>query len=289
MSVKRLIPSSSSRIAATTVLSILLACTQAAHDGDDDRPGSDGMIGIAGDNSGARRVLDLTHGLSPDSLYWPSGSPFEFAVDSWGHDENGNWYAAAHFASSEHLGTHLDAPIHFAAEAWTSDQIPIERLVGRGLLVDISARAATDADTALQPADLESWEAEHGRIQPGAIMLIRSGWSSHWPDWNAYYGSQDPFDTSTLHFPGISAAAARLLVARGVFGVGIDTASIDPGADPGFSAHRVLAAAGIFNLENLIGLQELPERGFQIVALPIKITGGTGGPARVIALVPGWE
>lgn len=231
-------------------------------------------------------IVDLTHPLSPDSLYWPNGVPFEFERQDWGYSETGEWYAMARFATPEHLGTHLDAPIHFSADGWTNAAIPVDRFIGPAVVIDIGDRAANDGDTTLLAADIEAWETQHGSIPAGALVVVRSGWSDRWPDWNRYYGSDDPFDTTTLHFPGVSPQAAAIIVERGASGVGIDTASIDPGNDLEFRAHRVLAAANLFNLENLTGLDQLPNSGATLLALPIKIEGGTGGQARVVALLP---
>ncbi len=231
-------------------------------------------------------LVDLTHALSPDSLYWPNGEPFEHERQGWEFDTDGNWYAMARFSTPEHLGTHLDAPIHFAAAGWTSAKIPVDRFLGPAVVVDISERAAMDIDTTLQPSDLAAWEARHGTMPEGSILLVRTRWSERWPNWSSYYGSDDAFDTTTLHFPGVSAEAAKAIVDRSVVGVGIDTASIDPGNDVAFRAHRVLAAANIFNLENLTDLDTLPESGAMLLALPIKIADGTGGPTRVLGVVP---
>lgn len=231
-------------------------------------------------------LVDLTHPLSPDSLYWPNGSPFEYERQVWGAREDGQWYAMGYFSTPEHLGTHLDAPIHFAENGITNAAIPVEHFFAPAVVVDISARADEDPDTTLQAADIDAWEAEHGAVPEGAIILVRTNWSSRWPDWNAYYGSEDPFDTTTLHFPGVSPEGAARVVESGAVGVGIDTASIDPGNDTAFDAHRVLAEAQLFNLENLMNLDRLPEAGAWIVALPAKIEGGSGAPARVVALVP---
>ena len=232
-----------------------------------------------------RPVIDLTHPLSPDSLYWPTGQPFESERLAWGVNDAGYWYASGAFSSPEHLGTHLDAPVHFSEDGWTSADIPIERLIGPGALIDISTRADDDADAVLRPDDVIGWEANHGTIPEQAIVIIRTGWSAHWPSWERYYGSATPMDVATLHFPGVSPEAARLLVERGVAGVGIDTASIDPGADVGFRTHQVLGAANIFNLENLTNMDDVPPTGFTVIAMPMKIAGGTGGPARVVAEV----
>lgn len=231
-------------------------------------------------------LIDLTYPLSPESIYWPTGEPFRHERLAWGQSEGGYWYAAASFSSPEHLGTHIDAPIHFAEHGWTAADIPIDRLVGPGALIDISSRAEHAPDTTLRPTDIEGWERTHGSVPRSGIVIVRTGWESRWPDWSAYYGTDTPMDVATLHFPGVSPDAARLLVDRGVAGVGIDTASIDPGSDTGFSTHQVLAAAGLFNLENLTNLAGLPDQGFVVLAMPMKIAGGTGGPARVVAQVP---
>ncbi len=283
-------PTSSSRYVAVAAIAGLVAgvlATMAISGGGE--PAVDNREPFGGldlRNPEAWRLVDLTHALSPDSLYWPNGEPFEHERQGWEFDADGNWYAMARFSTPEHLGTHLDAPIHFAAGGWTSAEIPAERFLGAAVVVDISERAAADPDATLQPGDLEAWEARHGAVPEGSILLVRTRWSERWPNWSDYYGSDDPFDTTSLHFPGVSAEAAAAIVERGVIGVGIDTASIDPGNDVAFRAHRVLAAANIFNLENLRELGELPENGATLLALPIKIADGTGGPARVLALVP---
>ncbi len=283
-------PASSSRYVAVAAVTGLIAgalATITISGREDPVVGGPNLdVGIDLRNPDGWRLVDLTHALSPDSLYWPNGDPFEHERQGWEFDADGNWYAMARFSTPEHLGTHLDAPIHFAAGGWTSAEIPAERFLGAAVVVDISERAEGAPDATLQPADLETWEARHGAIPVGSILLVRTRWSARWPNWTEYYGSDDPFDTTSLHFPGVSAAAAAAIVERGVVGVGIDTASIDPGNNTAFPAHRVLAAANIFNLENLMQLDELPENGATLLALPIKIADGTGGPARVLAVVP---
>jgi len=261
-----------------------VACT-AAVTVDPDSPAPEAVAAAPLSLSGAT-LVDLTHPLSPDSLYWPNGSAFEYEREIWGEREDGKWYAMGRYATPEHLGTHLDAPIHFAPGVWANAEIPVERFFGPAVVIDIADRAATDPDTTLSVADVEAWEATHGPVPEGAIVLVRTGWSTRWPDWNAYYGSDDPLDTTTLHFPGFSPEAAAALVARAVHGVGIDTASIDPGNDTAFDAHRVFAAGQLYNLENLTNLEQLPESGAYLIALPIKIAGGSGGQARVIAVLP---
>ena len=234
---------------------------------------------------GEAKLIDLTYPLSPDSLYWPTGSRFEHQQLNWGMSEGGYWYASAAFSSPEHLGTHLDAPIHFGENGWANADIPIERLFAHGVVIDITSKSNASADVTLSVDDIEAWEQRNNTLQEGSIVIVRTGWASGWPDWETYYGSSTPTDVATLHFPGISPEAAQALVNRGIFGVGIDTASIDPGNSSTFEAHQILAAANVFNLENLTNVDGLPEAGFDIIALPIKIKGGTGGPARVVAIV----
>lgn len=230
-------------------------------------------------------IVDLTHPLSPDGLYWPTGTPFEHRRLAWGPSDGGYWYAAGEFTSPEHLGTHLDAPVHFAEGGWSAAEVPVDRLVAPAITIDLRAKAAAEPDAVLSAEDLTTWEMSHGPIPAGSIVVVHTGWSTRWPDWVRYYGSETPKDVTTLHFPGVSKDAAAALAARRVFGVGIDTASIDPGVSQQFDAHRVLAAAGIFNLENLTGVDRLPPVGSVIAALPMKIADGTGGPARVVAIV----
>ncbi len=230
-------------------------------------------------------LVDLTYPLSPESLYWPTGAPFEHEY-SGETSAGGYWYASGSFSSPEHLGTHLDAPIHFGEGGWTSAEIPLSRLFGPGVVIDISERAGSDPDTVLESADIAAWERSYGPVPAGSIVIVRTGWAAKWPDWNAYYGSETPRDVATLHFPGVSPQAAELLGTRRIAGLGIDTASIDPGTSSTFEAHQVLAAASVFNLENLTNVDGLPETGFAVVALPMKIEQGTGGPTRVVALLP---
>jgi kynurenine formamidase len=177
--------------------------------------------------------------------------------------------------------------IHFAEDGATADAVPLRRLVGTAAVVDVTARAAADRDALLEVADLEADEARHGAIPPGAMVLVRTGWASRWPDAARYLGTAVRGDTAGLHFPGVSEAAARWLVEqRAVKAVGIDTASIDRGTSADFQAHRVLSAAGVPVFENLANLDRLPARQAVVVALPMKIRGGSGGPLRALAILP---
>jgi kynurenine formamidase len=233
-------------------------------------------------------LVDLTHPFNERTVYWPtSPSAFELDTLAWGRTGAGYFYAAASLATPEHGGTHLDAPIHFGEGRRTADQIPLDQLVGPGVVIDVSDRAARDADYRLTREDVLAFEARHGRIRPGTIVLLRTGWDGFWPDRASYLGADTPGDVSNLHFPSYGEDAARLLVhEREVAVLGVDAASIDFGASADFVVHRVAAAADVPGLENLTNLGELPETGFVVIALPMKIEGGTGGPLRAIAVVP---
>lgn len=233
-----------------------------------------------------RAAVDLSHAYDENTVFWPTGKPFKHVQTAWGTTPQGYFYSSFDFAVSEHSGTHLDAPLHFAEGAAAADELPLERLIGPAVVIDVAAASKGDPDYALTAADIAGAEAVEGLIPSGAIVLIRSGWSARWPDRKAYLGDDRPGRTDDLHFPGLSPEAAEALAARGVDAVGIDTASIDPGPSLDFRAHRVLAAAGVPALENLTNLDRLPPRGAEIIALPMKIAGGSGAPCRVVAVLP---
>ena len=234
------------------------------------------------------RIVDLSHAFNSRTLYWPT-SPTTFRLDtlSYGETSGGYFYSAFALCAPEHGGTHLDAPIHFGAGKNTNDQIPLERLVAPAVMIDVSKQAAADRDYRVTAEDVASFEKNHGRIEPGTIVLVRTGWSRFWPERKAYLGDDTPNDASKLSFPSFGESSARLLVHdRRVAAIGIDVASIDYGRSKDFTVHRVAAAENVPGLENLTALDQLPPRGAIVMALPMKIEGGSGGPARVVALVP---
>jgi kynurenine formamidase len=232
-------------------------------------------------------VIDLSHTYGDDTLYWPtSPSAFELEELHRGPTEAGFFYAANSFSTPEHGGTHLDAPFHFAEEAWAAHEIPLERLIGPAVVIDVAASARRDPDYLLTVDDVSAWEAVYGAIPAGAIVLLHTGWGSRWPDRKAYLGDDTPGDASSLHFPSYGEEAARMLIEeRGAAVLGVDTASIDGGTSQYFLVHQVAAAANVPGLENLANLERLPPTGAWVFALPMKIGGGSGGPARVVALL----
>lgn len=244
------------------------------------------IVGCATAGFDESRLLDLTYPFNDTTVYWPTANRFELTQVAYGLDESGKWYASNDYGASEHGGTHLDAPIHFAPGTDATDQIPLSRLIGPGRVVDISDKCAADRDYVLTAKDIEEFEARHGPIKPGDVVLVRTGWGRYYPDLKPYLGSDVPGVAEDLHFPGISPAAADVLVKRKVDMVGIDTASIDHGPSVDFDTHRVLYQANIPGLENVANLDRLPTSGATIIALPMKIENGTGGPCRIIAILP---
>jgi kynurenine formamidase len=234
-------------------------------------------------------IVDLSHSYGADTVFWPTADPFRLEVVADGMTDGGYYYAANNFSTSEHGGTHVDAPVHFAKGRQTVDAIPLERLVGPAVVVDVTRASADNADYLLTVTDLAAFETAHGRIPDGAIVLVRTGFSSRWPDAARYLGTAERGERAVqlLHFPGVDPAAARWLVDnRTIDALGIDTASIDYGQSTDYRTHRILAESNIPGLENLNALDRLPPTGAYVVALPMKIAGGSGAPVRVIAILP---
>ena len=233
------------------------------------------------------KLLDLTYPLDDQTVFWPTNKPFTWEKAAWGKTAAGYWYASGDFSMSEHGGTHIDAPIHFAEGKLSVDAILLQNLVAPAVVIDVRAAVEQDRDYRLTVRDIETWESRHGSIPTGAVVLMFTGWGKRWPDKNRYLGSDTPSDPKTLHFPGFSKEAADFLVTnRKVDGIGIDTPSIDYGPSRDFIVHQIVNGADRYGLENIANLHRLPPRGTALVSLPIKIKGGTGGPVRIMAILP---
>ena len=265
------------RIVALSAVAAAAAC----------QPTSSDYSGVFNGTGG--RWVDLTHSFSESTIYWPTDTDgFSLEEQAYGLTEGGWFYASYEFESAEHGGTHLDAPIHFAEGGLTNEQIPLSGLIGPAAVIDVSDRVHEDYLVTVD--DLTSWEAEYGTLPTGGILLLRTGWSSRWNDRGAYLGTDliGPGAVPQLHFPGLDPNAARWLADnRELAAVGIDTASIDYGQSPDFRSHVVLYSEGLSGFENVMNLDLLPARGSFVVALPMKIEGGSGGPLRIVAFVPG--
>jgi kynurenine formamidase len=233
--------------------------------------------------------IDLTHSFSSQTIYWPTAKPFTLEVVAAGQTPGGYYYSANNFSAAEHGGTHLDAPIHFAEGRRAADAIPVRQLIGPAAVVDVRDSAGWNPDYLVSVQDLQRWEAGYGRIEDGAIVLLRTGWAQYWNERRRYLGTPKtgPAAVPELHFPGLDPDAARWLGGnRPVKAIGIDTASIDFGQSKGFESHRVLYEQNIPAFENLTALDRLPATGAFVVALPMKIKGGSGAPLRAVAILP---
>ena len=231
--------------------------------------------------SGKTRVLDLSYAINDKLVPWPGDEKWFEAKVNASVEKNG--YFTRSFWMLEHYGTHLDAPAHFPPGKATVDQIRAKQLFGPAVVLDVQTEGAKDADYQLHPERVKDWEKRNGQIPAGAIVLLRTGWASRWPDAEKYR-NQDP--QGKMHFPGFSVEGAKLLIERKVSGLGCDTMSIDSGASTDFAVHHLALGSGLYHLENLADLSALPEKGAFLVAAPIKLEGGSGGPVRVFALLP---
>jgi kynurenine formamidase len=231
--------------------------------------------------SGRTRVLDLAYAINDKLVPWPGDERwFEAKVNS---SVKKDGYFTRSFWMLEHYGTHLDAPIHFPPGKTPVDQIPPRQFFGMAVVFDVRLEGAADADYVLPAARIDEWEERHGQIPEGAIALLRTGWASRWPDAKTYR-NQDK--AGRMHFPGFSVEAVERLIERKVSGIGSDTISVDCGASEDFPVHHLALGAGLYHLENLADLSELPEKGAFLIVAPIKLEGGSGGPVRVFALLP---
>ncbi len=233
--------------------------------------------------------IDLSYTFDSTTIYWPTAKAFRLEVVSAQRTPAGYYYAANNFAAAEHGGTHLDAPVHFAEGRHTTDQIPVTQLIGPAIVVDLRPDVERGGpDYRVPVAALEAWERVHGAVPEGAIVLFLTGWGNRWPDRARYLGTTRTGAAAVpeLHFPGIAPETARWLVARRVHAVGLDTPSLDYGQSTTFDVHQILFAADIPGLENVANLDRLPATGSFVVALPMKIGGGSGGPLRIVAWIP---
>jgi kynurenine formamidase len=237
----------------------------------------------------AETIIDLTHEFSEETIYWVTSK--EFALDTVfeGQTDKGYYYSAYNFETAEHGGTHIDAPVHFSKGRHSVEAIPLDNLMGPGIKIDVSDRALLDRDYLVSVDDLKGWEASEGMSIPaGSIVLLETGYSRFYPDKQKYLGTDQRGEDAVklLHFPGLSPEASQWLVEnRNIKSIGIDTPSIDYGQSQYFKSHVILMDKNIPAFENLANLDKLPARGFQVIALPMKIKGGSGAPLRIVAVL----
>jgi len=236
------------------------------------------------------KLIDLTYAFDENTIFWPTADGFNLEVVSAGMTPAGFYYAANSFCTAEHGGTHLDAPVHFFEGRHTADEIPLQQLIGPGVVIDVSEKCADDRDYRVQSEDFTDWEQTHGRQLNDVIVLLRTGFGKYWPDRVQYMGTDERGSgaVAKLHFPGLHPDAAKWLTAnRRIKAIGLDTPSIDYGQSTLFESHVTLFEKNIPAFENVANLDQLPEKDFTVIALPMKIKGGSGGPLRIIAIVSG--
>jgi len=234
-------------------------------------------------------LIDLTHPLDGDAIYWPGDPKFHIEKEYEGMLKPGTYYSANRFSMGEHVGTHVDAPRHMHRDGCTIDGIPLHSLIGPGVRIDASERIAGRPERSVAMEDLARWESRNGPIAAGSIVLLFTGFSRLLPDRARYLGTTETgaAGLDRLRFPGLDAEAAEWLAeTRGIRSVGIDTAGIDPGDSRSFDAHKTLFQRGIPVFENVANLESLPDAGFTVIALPLPIRGGSGAPLRIVAVVP---
>lgn len=236
--------------------------------------------------------IDLSYDFSDKTIYWPTANGFKLDTSFNGTTPGGFYYSAYNYCAAEHGGTHLDAPVHFAKGKWAVDEIPLEKLTGEAAIIDVSEKALKDADYLININDIEAWEKINGKLKDDIILFFRTGYGAFYPDAKKYLGTDErgPDAVAKLHFPAIDPAAAEWLVKnRKVKAVGLDVASVDYGQSKDFRTHQVLYEQNIPGFENVANLDKLPVKGAFVIALPMKIKGGSGGPLRIVAIVPGNE
>ena len=236
----------------------------------------------------AGRIVDLSYAFDASTVYWPTAERFKLETDFEGMTEKGYFYSAYRYSAAEHGGTHLDSPIHFAKGRHTVDQIPLEQLMGAAVVVDVTKQCVNNPDYLVSVADLQDWERKNGRLANGVIVLLRTGFGKYYPDRKKYLGSDERGADAVpkLHFPGLDPEAARWLTQnRSIKAIGLDTASIDRGQSTLFESHRILFDKNIPAFENVANLDQLPVKNFTVIALPMKIKGGSGGPLRIVAIL----
>lgn len=234
------------------------------------------------------RIIDLSYTYDSTTIYWPTEKGFVLERGTAGMTPGGYYYSANRFWTPEHGGTHIDAPIHFHEGRNTVDRIPLDQLIGPGIVVDVSSQCLENRDYLVTVEDFLRWEADHGRIADRTIVLLRTGFGRHWPERRDYLGTdrRGPEAVADLHFPGLHPeAAVWLATERRIRAVGLDTPSIDRGQSSRFESHVALSSRNIPAFENVANLGELPAKGFAVIALPMKIGGGSGGPVRIAALL----
>lgn len=231
------------------------------------------------------RIVDLSYKQNRDSITWPLNPSYNFTQLYRGYFETyKKWFENNHFAMPEHMGTHIDAPVHTVKGMWRTDQIPMENLYGAGVIINVKSKAATNPDYRVTVEDLLMWEEKYGEMPRRAVAIMNSGWSSKYPNKTLVFGSPEPTDISTLHFPSWHEDAVTWLInKRQINAVGVDTPSTDYGMSSTLPCHTLMGKNRVVGIENVANLDNVPESGSTIYIPVLNIADGSGGPARVFA------
>ncbi len=236
------------------------------------------------------KLLDMTYHYDENTIYWPTAKAFKLEKVSWGITEEGWWYASTEYSASEHGGTHVDAPIHFAEKGRTIEQIPLEEWIGPAVKIDVTEKCEKNRDYRLDVHDIKKWEKKYGKIPDGAWVIMYTGIDTkYYPDKKKVLGTNKTGEEALpeLSFPGFSPESIEFLIEeRNITGIAIDTPSIEYGKSKDFKVHQILCGADKLALENIANLDKLPPSGAVLYVIPIPIKGGTGAPARVFAILP---
>jgi len=239
--------------------------------------------------SSKEELLDMTYPYDENTIYWPTAKSFKLEKVSWGITEGGWWYASNEFSASEHGGTHVDAPIHFAEKGRTIEQIPLEEWIGPAVRLDVTEKCEKNRDYLLIVDDINNWERKYGKIPDGAWVIMYTGIDTkYYPDKKKVLGTDKKGEEAIpeLSFPGFSPESVKFLIEeRNITGIAIDTPSIDYGKSKEFKVHQVLCGADRLALENIANLDKLPPSGATLYVIPMPIKQGTGAPARVFAII----
>jgi kynurenine formamidase len=235
------------------------------------------------------KLLEMTYPYDEDTIYWPTAESFKLEKVFWGISEGGWWYASNNYSASEHGGTHADAPIHFAENGRTINQIPLKEWIGPAVMIDVTEKCGKDRDYLLSVGDITGWETQYGKIPQKAWVIMYTGIDTqYYPDKKKVLGTEKIGEEALpeLSFPGFSPESVEFLVQeRNITGIAIDTPSVDYGKSKDFKAHQILCGADKLALENIANLDKLPPSGATLYVIPMMIKDGTGAPARVFAIL----
>jgi kynurenine formamidase len=272
-------------VAIVLLFSLIIGCESKVNKGDI----TETLATDQQQKSQRSKLVDLSHVYSDETIYWVTAKEFKLDTVFKGQTDKGFYYTANNFSTAEHGGTHIDAPIHFAEKGQSVDEIPLEKLIGPAIKIDVSSKSLKNPDYQIGIQDFMDWETSaQMEIPNGSIVLLETGFSKYYPDKLKYLGTVNRGEKAVqeLHFPGLTPEAAGWLVEhRNINAIGIDTPSIDYGQSQYFESHVILLSQNIPAFENLTNLDQLPAIGFEIIALPMKIQGGSGAPLRIVAVI----